>query len=96
VISRNIVPIVPVTLERRGRTREIASHSTKVGIAMDISKTSDPKEYLGDGVYAINDGSGIWLHANDLDNPTDSIFINPQVLESLVRFARFNGYKITI
>lgn len=25
-------------------------------------------EYLGDGVYAIFDGYGIWLHANDHEN----------------------------
>jgi len=24
-----------------------------------------PTTYLGDGVYAIFDGFGIWLHAND-------------------------------
>jgi len=45
-----------------------------------------PKEYLGDGVYAIFDGYGIWLHANDHENPTDRIYLEPPVYEALVRF----------
>ena len=45
-------------------------------------------EYLGDGVYAINDHYGIWLHANDHKYPTDRIFLEPQVLEALNNFAK--------
>ena len=45
-----------------------------------------PKEYLGDGVYAIFDGYGIWLHANDHKNPTDKVYLDPYVLETLNRF----------
>ena len=44
------------------------------------------KEYLGDGVYALFDGDGIWLHANSHDNPTDRIYLEPSVLTSLEKF----------
>jgi hypothetical protein len=44
------------------------------------------KEYLGDGVYALFDGFGIWLHANDHENPTDRVYLEPEVLEALNRF----------
>jgi hypothetical protein len=45
------------------------------------------KDYLGDGVYAISDEyGGIWLHANDHENPTDSIYLEPKVFDALVRF----------
>lgn len=45
------------------------------------------KEYLGDGVYSIFDGRGIWLHANDLGDPTDRVYLEPSVLQSLFEFA---------
>ena len=45
-----------------------------------------PASYLGDGVYAIFDGFGIWLHANDHKNPTDKVYLEPPVMESLERF----------
>lgn len=44
------------------------------------------KEYIGDGVYALFDGYGIELRANDFDSPTDMIYIEPSVFEALVRF----------
>jgi len=47
-----------------------------------------PASYLGDGVYALFDGYGIWLHANDHLNPTDKVYLEPEVLESLNRFAK--------
>jgi len=46
------------------------------------------KDYLGDGVYAIYDGFGIWLHANDHENPTDRKYLEPSVLEALIRFQK--------
>jgi len=51
--------------------------------------------YCGEGVYAIFDGYGIWLHANDLKNPTDKIYLEPSVLCSLNRFVNgfFNNNK---
>ena len=48
-----------------------------------------PAEYLGDGVYALYDGLGIWLHANDHANPTDKVYLEPSVLKNL---NRFNNY----
>jgi len=44
------------------------------------------KDYLGDGVYALYDGFGVWLHANDLDHPTDKVYLEPSVLDALVHF----------
>lgn len=44
------------------------------------------KDYIGDGVYVIFDGRGIWLHANDLDNPSDRIYLEPEVVAALERF----------
>jgi hypothetical protein len=45
-------------------------------------------DYIGDGVYTIYDGFGIWLHANDPRNPTDRIYLEPAVLAALNRFAK--------
>jgi len=45
-----------------------------------------PANYLGDGVYAIFDGYGIWLHANHHEHPTDRVYLEPEVLGGLVRF----------
>ena len=45
-----------------------------------------PASYLGDGVYAIYDGYGIWLHANDHENPTDKIYLEPSVIKALNNF----------
>ena len=46
------------------------------------------QEYIGDGVYAIFDGYGIWLHANSHDNPTDRIYLEPNVYKSLENFVK--------
>ena len=46
----------------------------------------DKADHIGDGVYVIPDGYGVWLHANDLRNPTDRIFLEPVVYESLRRY----------
>lgn len=45
-----------------------------------------PTEYIGDGVYASWDGFQITLMANSRGNPTDVIYLEPSVLESLNRF----------
>ena len=44
-------------------------------------------EYIGDGVYVAHDGFGLWLLANDHINPTDKIYLEPEVLKALNRFA---------
>jgi len=46
-----------------------------------------PKDYIGDGVYVLYDGFSIWLRANDFDNPTDEICLEPNVLAALNHFA---------
>lgn len=51
-----------------------------------MSKTNE-WEYIGDGVYVLHDGHGIWLHANDHEHPTDRIYLEPSVYEALVRFS---------
>lgn len=40
-------------------------------------------KYLGDGVYAKFDGHGIWLHANNHENPTDKIYLEPEIVSKL-------------
>ncbi len=45
-----------------------------------------PVDYLGDGVYALYDYTGIWLHANHHATPTDRVYIEPQVLKNLNTF----------
>ncbi len=42
--------------------------------------------YLGDGVYAVFDGYGIWLTAEDGVQATDAIYFEPSVLDALVGF----------
>ena len=46
----------------------------------------EKQRYLGDGVYGIFDGYGIWLHANDHKDPTDKIYLEPSVLRALNLF----------
>uniref|UniRef100_A0A6H1ZDI7 Uncharacterized protein n=1 Tax=viral metagenome TaxID=1070528 RepID=A0A6H1ZDI7_9ZZZZ len=55
---------------------------------IDFEGEKRPASYLGDGVYVIHDGYGIWLHANDHKNPTDKIYLEPSVLEGLNNFNR--------
>lgn len=47
-----------------------------------------PHRYLGDGVYAIHDGYGIWLRANDHREHrcTDKVYLEPPVLKALIDF----------
>lgn len=47
-----------------------------------------PKIYLGNGVYAYHDGSGIWIYANDHRErlATKKIYLRPEVLEALNKF----------
>ncbi len=53
---------------------------------IDFCRGNVPASYLGDGVYAIFDGFGIWLHTNDHKHPTDKIYLEPEVLKELIRF----------
>lgn len=53
--------------------------------------------YLGDGVYVSYDGYHVKLMANSHDNPTDTVYLDSQVIQSLVMFLenRLN-LKITV
>ena len=55
---------------------------------IDFHDAKRPANYLGDGVYAIFDGYGIWLHTNDHKNPTDRVYLEPKVLQSLIEFEK--------
>jgi len=46
------------------------------------------QQYLGDGVYVKSEGYGVWLLANSHDQPTDRIYLEPGVLESLNEFVK--------
>lgn len=49
-----------------------------------------PTTHLGDGVYAIWDGFGVWLYANSHINPTDKVYLEPEVFEGLKQFIEKN------
>jgi len=54
-----------------------------------------PCEYIGDGVYVLKDDCGsIILRANDARMPSDTIVLEPQVLNALVRVAHSWGLKV--
>ena len=58
------------------------------------SSEEELRDYIGDGVYVKYDGLGIWLYANDYNSPTDQIYLEPHVLEGLIRFAKRMGWKV--
>jgi len=55
-----------------------------------MSKMPDgrPVEHCGDGVYAIYDSMGIWLHANHHLQPTDRVYLENRVLEDVLKFKK--------
>lgn len=55
---------------------------------IDFQGEKRPADYLGDGVYAISDGYGIWLHTGSHDRPTNRVYLEPQVMEALTRFEK--------
>ena len=54
------------------------------------------EDYLGNGVYAIHDGFGIWLYANHHEFPTDKVYLEPLVLEALNNFIKRAEEKIKL
>ena len=44
------------------------------------------RRYLGDGVYVVFDGFGLWLTAENGLAATDAIYLDPEVLGALNRF----------
>jgi len=56
----------------------------------------NPIAYIGDGVYVEYDGYGYWLLANDHLEPTDRIYLEPDVLKALNNFAtRIGGQDLS-
>ena len=47
-----------------------------------------PVEHVGDGVYAIYDSFGIWLHANHHLQPTDRVYLENGIIERIIRFQK--------
>lgn len=47
---------------------------------------SEKFRYLGDGLYAVYDGYQIELRANDLNNPTDNVYLDPNTLSNFLNF----------
>ena len=45
-------------------------------------------DYAGDGVYVVNLGWAIELRANDPRSPSDTIVLEPSVLEAVNRIAK--------
>ena len=44
--------------------------------------------YLGDGLYASFDGYQIVLMANSHTEPTDTVYLEPEVLENFLEYVR--------
>jgi len=44
------------------------------------------KDYLGDGLYVVFDGYQYELRANDMEYPTDKVFLEPNVLKNFMGF----------
>lgn len=44
--------------------------------------------YLGDGLYVKPEADGLWLLANDHENPTDKVFLEVDVLENFLRYVK--------
>jgi len=61
-----------------------------------VAKPENPKEenvrYLGDGVYGRFEWGKIKLSLDDAETQ-HIIFINQDTLKSLIRFAKWNGYR---
>ena len=53
-----------------------------------MEMTSENADHIGDGVYIGYDGFGFWLHANNHEDPTDRIYLEPSVIEALNCFVK--------
>ena len=60
----------------------------------DVRERKNPEDYIGDGVYVEFDGFGVWVKANDHKNPTDKVYLEPEVFAKLLRFAQRIGWKV--
>ena len=61
---------------------ELKNNQDRLSTTMDNLST----RYLGDGVYASYDGYQICLKANDAENPSDTVYLIPEVMTELIRF----------
>jgi hypothetical protein len=52
---------------------------------MSVNESSHP-EYLGNALYAVFVNGQIELRANDLEHPTDTVYLERHVFEALVRY----------
>jgi len=52
----------------------------------------EPIGYLGDGVYVVLQNGMIELRANDLENPTDIVYLERNVLQALIQFATTHNF----
>ncbi len=58
----------------------------------DQPKPETSKDYLGDSVYVEFDGYGFEVTTNNGMGPSNTIYMEPQVIEALNRFvARVSG-----
>lgn len=48
--------------------------------------------YLGDGLYAVIQCGMIELRANDINSPTDVVYLEPNVFKQLLAFAERAGF----
>jgi hypothetical protein len=51
-------------------------------------KQEDHSYYLGDGVYASFDGYHIILKVNSHDQPTDTIYLEPEIIRRLIDYSK--------
>ncbi len=53
-----------------------------------MTEPEQPTTYLGDAVYSIFDGFGVWLHTDShLPNEAgNKIYLEPQVIQNLFKF----------
>lgn len=56
-----------------------------------VKESRKNADYLGDAVYADYDGESIILKANDFDMPSDTIVLEPQVVDAFIMYAKRMG-----
>ena len=47
------------------------------------------RQYLGDSVYASDDGIYIWLETDNGNGPTNSIALDDDVFDALLRYQKY-------
>jgi Holliday junction resolvase len=50
------------------------------------------REYIGDGLYVVAVRGMVKLCANDLEDPSDTVYLEPETYEALIRFADQLGW----